>query len=158
MPVFAPTVVEVPRREREGWEQMRLGWGRREENDAEWRGVRRVLLIVSLTRVVLQTDLRSTPQGTLSSGGRLPATLRLTVAVIFTPLYPRLGLASTSFFFYLNKNIFFSAISARKSCCGQLTKLWLATFSIAPSNISTAGIQSSHLTSWEAFTCNIFHR
>lgn len=126
MPVFAPTVVEVPRREREGWEQMRLGWGRREENDAEWRGVRRVLLIVSLTRVVLQTDLRSTPQGTLSSGGRLPATLRLTVAVIFTPLYPRLGLASTSFFSYLNKNIFFFCNQCKKKLLRTVDKIMVS--------------------------------
>lgn len=126
MPVFAPTVVEVLRREREGWEQMRLGWGRREENDAEWRGARRVLLIVSLTRVVLQTDLRSTPQGTLSSGGRLPATLRLTVAVISTPLYPRLGLASTSFFSHPNKNIFFSCNQCKKKLLRTVNKIMVS--------------------------------
>lgn len=95
----------------DGSERSRDGWrcpneeGGREENDVEWWGLG-VLLIISRTRVVSQTDLHTRPQGTVGSVclspervGGLSAVHRLPVCVIFNLIPVLLRLYFTFFFF-----------------------------------------------------------
>lgn len=109
-------------------------------SDGGRRRRRRVLLIVSLTGVVLQTDLRSTPQGTLGSGGRLPATLRLTppltLAFVLLPLH--FSCPERKHFFLQSMQEKATADSRQNYSCSDVLNLCRTT---------SAGIKSFNLTS-----------
>lgn len=121
--------------------------------------VGRVLIVAHISRVVPQTDLHTTPQGSLVSvcvtggkegkvGGFSATHHRLQFPLILIRLYPRPPSLWLSTFFLL---LFFS-FNPSPTYQRQSAQIWSTSTRSAPEKTSPTGIKLSKLTAGKAFT------